>query len=78
MCIRDSVIAVAKRSRKQQPPVPFNTTALQAAAAAEGISPARTMRIDVYKRQRDGPSTHLDEDGRPRFPHLLGQRLLRA
>ncbi len=40
-----TVTAVAKRSRKQQPPVPFNTTALQAAAAAEGISPARTMRI---------------------------------
>ena len=40
-----TVTAVAKRSRKQQPPVPFNTTALQAAAAAEGIGPARTMRI---------------------------------
>ena len=40
-----TVTAVAKRSRKQQPPIPFNTTALQAAAAAEGISPARTMRI---------------------------------
>ena len=40
-----TVTAVAKRSRKQQPPVPFNTTSLQAAAAAEGISPARTMRI---------------------------------
>ena len=40
-----TVTTVAKRSRKQQPPIPFNTTALQAAAAAEGISPARTMRI---------------------------------
>ncbi len=40
-----TVSAVAKRSRKQQPPAPFNTTSLQAAAAAEGISPARTMRI---------------------------------
>ena len=40
-----TVTAVAKRSRKQAAPVPFNTTALQAAAAAEGISPARTMRI---------------------------------
>ena len=39
-----TVTDVAKRSRKQQPPVPFNTTSLQA-AAAEGISPARTMRI---------------------------------
>ena len=40
-----TVTAVAKRSRKQSAPVPFNTTSLQAAAAAEGISPARTMRI---------------------------------
>lgn len=40
-----TVTDVAKRSRKQQPPVPFNTTSLQAAAAAEGISPAHTMRI---------------------------------
>jgi DNA topoisomerase I len=28
-----------------KPPTPFNTTALQAAAANEGISPSRTMRI---------------------------------
>ena len=40
-----TIVEVSKRSRKQQPPVPFNTTSLQAAAAAEGISPARTMRI---------------------------------
>ena len=40
-----TVTAVANRTRKQQPPIPFNTTSLQAAAAAEGISPARTMRI---------------------------------
>ena len=40
-----TVTQVTKRARKQQPPVPFNTTSLQAAAAAEGISPARTMRI---------------------------------
>ena len=40
-----TVTEIAKRSRKQQPPTPFNTTSLQAAAAAEGISPARTMRI---------------------------------
>lgn len=39
------ITAVSKRSRKQQPPTPFNTTSLQAAAAAEGISPARTLRI---------------------------------
>lgn len=42
--VAGTVTDVAKRSRKQQPPVPFNTTSLQA-AAAEGISPARTMRI---------------------------------
>ena len=40
-----TISEVAKRSRKQQPPAPFNTTSLQAAAAAEGISPARTMRL---------------------------------
>ena len=36
---------VERKSRTQRPPVPFNTTSLQAAAAAEGISPARTMRL---------------------------------
>lgn len=40
-----TVATVTKRSRKQAAPIPFNTTSLQAAAAAEGISPARTMRI---------------------------------
>ncbi len=40
-----TIVEVTKRSRKQPAPVPFNTTSLQAAAAAEGISPARTMRI---------------------------------
>lgn len=39
------VIALEKKSRKQQPPTPFNTTSLQAAAASEGLSPARTMRL---------------------------------
>ena len=39
------VTAVERKSRTQRPPVPFNTTSLQAAAAAEGISPARTMRL---------------------------------
>lgn len=39
------VIAVERKSRTQRPPAPFNTTSLQAAAAAEGISPARTMRL---------------------------------
>ena len=40
-----TVTDVVKKSRTQRPPAPFNTTSLQAAAAAEGISPARTMRI---------------------------------
>lgn len=39
------VLSVEKRSRKQQPPVPFNTTSLMTAASAEGLSPARTMRL---------------------------------
>lgn len=39
------VTAVECKSRTQRPPAPFNTTSLQAAAAAEGISPARTMRL---------------------------------
>lgn len=39
------VVSVEFKQRKQQPPMPFNTTALQAAAAAEGLSPSRTMRI---------------------------------
>ena len=40
-----AVIAAEKKRRKVAPPTPFNTTALQAAAASEGITPARTMRI---------------------------------
>ncbi len=40
-----TVTEVVKKSRTQRPPAPFNTTSLQAAAAAEGISPARTMRL---------------------------------
>ncbi len=36
---------VNKTTRRVKPPTPFNTTALQAAAAAEGLSPARAMRI---------------------------------
>ena len=39
------VVSVEKKSRTQRPPAPFNTTSLQAAAASEGISPARTMRL---------------------------------
>jgi DNA topoisomerase-1 len=40
-----TVTAIEKKERKVAPPVPFNTTSLQAAAAAEGLSPGRTMRI---------------------------------
>ena len=39
------VMDVAKKARTQRPPAPFNTTSLQAAAASEGLSPARTMRL---------------------------------
>ena len=39
------VEAVEKRKRTVPAPIPFNTTALMAAASAEGLSPARTMRI---------------------------------
>ena len=39
------VTDVTKKARTQRPPAPFNTTSLQAAAASEGLSPARTMRI---------------------------------
>ncbi len=40
-----TVTSIEKKTRTQRPPAPFNTTSLQAAAAAEGISPARTMRL---------------------------------
>ena len=39
------VASVEKTRRKVPAPVPFNTTSLMAAASAEGISPARCMRI---------------------------------
>ncbi len=39
------VVSIEKKTRTQRPPAPFNTTSLQAAAASEGISPARTMRL---------------------------------
>ena len=39
------VTSVEKKERKVVAPTPFNTTSLQAAAAAEGLTPARTMRI---------------------------------
>ena len=40
-----TVTGIERKTRTQRPPAPFNTTSLQAAAAAEGISPARTMRL---------------------------------
>ena len=42
---RGAVTTAEKKRRKVAPPTPFNTTALQAAAASEGITPGRTMRI---------------------------------
>ncbi|HIW76938.1 MULTISPECIES: DNA topoisomerase I [Gordonibacter] len=42
---RAKVASIEKKKRTVAPPVPFNTTSLMAAASAEGISPARTMRI---------------------------------
>ncbi len=39
------VLGVERKQRKVNPPAPFNTTSLMAAASAEGLSPARTMRI---------------------------------
>ncbi len=46
------VSAVDKKKRTVAPPTPFNTTSLMAAAAGEGLSPARTMRIaeSLYTR----------------------------
>ena len=47
--VKDAKLArvqkVEKRKRTVRPPAPFNTTSLMAAASAEGLSPARTMRL---------------------------------
>lgn len=40
-----TVSSAEKKKRTVAPPAPFNTTSLMAAASAEGLSPARTMRI---------------------------------
>ena len=40
-----TVGAIEKKRRKSNPPAPFNTTSLMAAASSIGIKPARTMRI---------------------------------
>ena len=42
---RARVTDVVKKTRKGTIQTPFNTTSLQTAAAAEGLTPARTMRI---------------------------------
>lgn len=39
------VARIEKKRRTIQPPAPFNTTSLMAAASAEGLTPARTMRL---------------------------------
>jgi DNA topoisomerase-1 len=40
-----TVASIDKKRRKVNPPVPFNTTSLMAAASSIGITPARTMRL---------------------------------
>ncbi|MDO8848092.1 MAG: DNA topoisomerase I [Coriobacteriia bacterium] len=40
-----TITAVKRTKRQSKPPAPFNTTALMAAAASEGLSPSQTMRI---------------------------------
>jgi DNA topoisomerase-1 len=40
-----TVVETKRTRRKIDPPVPFNTTSLMAAAANEGLSPARTMQV---------------------------------
>ncbi|MCL1880385.1 MAG: DNA topoisomerase I [Actinomycetia bacterium] len=40
-----TVSTIETKQRRVPPPTPFNTTALQAAAAAEGLNPGRCMRI---------------------------------
>jgi len=42
----DGTVVETKRTRRKvDPPAPFNTTALMAAAASEGLNPARTMQV---------------------------------
>jgi len=42
----EGTVTEMKRTKRQsRPPAPFNTTALMAAAASEGLNPAQTMRI---------------------------------
>ena len=40
-----TVVEVKCTKRRVDPPTPFNTTALMAAAASEGLTPARTMQV---------------------------------
>ncbi len=39
------VVSIEKKRRRSNPPAPFNTTSLMAAASSIGLKPARTMRI---------------------------------
>ena len=42
----EGVVREVKRTKRtQKPPAPFNTTSLMAAASAEGLTPAQTMRV---------------------------------
>ena len=42
----EAVVSATKRTRRKvDPPAPFNTTSLMAAAASEGLLPARTMQV---------------------------------
>ncbi len=40
-----TVSSIEKKRRRSNPPAPFNTTSLMAAASSIGLKPARTMRI---------------------------------
>jgi DNA topoisomerase-1 len=42
---RGAVVETKKTRRRVDPPSPFNTTSLMAAAANEGLTPARTMQV---------------------------------
>ena len=72
-----TVAEVAKAKRTVKPPTPFNTTALQAAAAAEGLTPARTMRI-AESLYMDGLISYPRVDNTVYPPTLEIQSILRA
>ena len=80
------VTAVDVTRRTQKPPAPFNTTSLQAAAAAEGISPSRTRLItgralEVLPRLADSSYDLVLADGaKDEYPDYVEEaaRLLRT